>query len=1030
MTPDVLGTVQPAIGLPVHLAFDDMAERFPGRVAIRSRGGEISYHVLRAMTDAGAELLAARRVGPGDRVAVMMDRTPAALAALLAVLKTGAAYVPIDPALPVRRLESILTATTPAAMIGTRRTASAAIASIDAVEFASAVSCAAGADARLRVAGEVAYVVTTSGTTGVPKPIVTTHANLTWSLTALAQHLGLCDADVFLARTSLTFDPHTVELLLPLSLGASIAWATPEESRNPSAVAALIDTYGVTVAQGTPSFWQLMAATRWVPLNPLKLLCGGEALSPALQRKLLSAPGVSVWNVYGPTETTVWAGALEMTADEPPRIGGQLRGSSWAVRNAAEASVAIGEVGELWIGSPGVSPGYLGRPELTDRAFRAVDGGLEGLRSYRTGDMVRRRDDDTFDYVGRVDRQRKVRGHRVELSEIEVALASCAEVDAVAVVVAPAGTLRAVIATKEQSLLGLYARLRIAAQAQLPENLVPAEYAFVSTLPLGPTEKLDEGALLNLTLFCPDDRPSLDMSDRMVRSVADTLADVLGGRSIDQDVLLADVGVDSLNLVQLQLRLSEAFGQALDLATLRMASSVSGIVDAYRALDRKDKRPGGPARRDRVTLPLTPAQRRVLIGAAGQVREDNILQLLVSTDASVETVTSAAHRLLATVDVFCLNAIDLASGMPSQTFSAEPTIGVEQWPARDTAAVVEALRCARDQLNVGQGRFCRCVVGTLDGRTFLYLAMHHVIADGVSLEVVKALLGSFLATPAAALAATPFATWARIARERNVVDATIAAHWRDLLRLETRTGATSDEVVARQRARPQGADPIAWTIHKAVAGLSMPSASRAAHDLVLAASVHQYGVQRGVREVGCRVVESGRGLYDDLDDGLTVGMLSHHHPIVVPTGSTPRDTLVALQNELARAADRGSSYEWLRADPTWGRGLPALSEMQLYVNYLPDLPAARLVDETWRLADGGEQRQVIPGIALVIRPAADGLHVTSHYNDVAWQASAVEEFLDGFAVSAAELADMALPLGVLVTEPTGQRRKVVAHGHS
>lgn len=1027
-------------GQGIHNAFDAVASRIPDHVAVRSRSGDISYAELRTMSDAGAVFLAARGVRPGDRVAVMTERTPTALAALLAILKTGAGYVPVDPKLPERRLDDIFRATLLAAVIGSPPPGAtpAGAVSIGFEAFAHAAlqperPGRLGDDpshvgsSHLGNPRDVAYVVTTSGTTGAPKPIVTTHANLTWSLTRLAERIGLGDQDVFLARTSLTFDPHAVELLLPLLLGASIGWATPEESRDPSAITRLVHSYRATVVQGTPSFWQLMTATDWSPSGPLTVLCGGEALSSTLQRKLLRTPGVSLWNVYGPTETTVWAGALRMKAESPPRIGGPLDGAAWVVRDSDGTRVKDSAVGELWIGGPGVSPGYLDRPELTANAFRPVDPDVDGQRSYRTGDLVRRRDDGVFDYIGRVDRQRKLRGHRIELTEVEAVLSGCPGVDSVAVLVTSEDRLRAAVATTERDLQSLRARLRSTALTHLPESMVPTEYVFADTMPLGPTEKLDEGALLAVAAFRPDAEPLLDRADPVVRSVAAALSGVLGGAPVTHDLRLVDVGVDSMSLVWLQLGLREVFGWALDLATLREASSVSGIADAYRTLDRRHRQtalpasPGdGAAGNSPRTVPLTPAQRRVLVDANGQVRDTNVLQLLVTTDRSPETAMTAARRLLTDADVFHVRALDWKGDIPSQTFGPGPVSGIETWPVigirpdqapQSAAMVVEALKEAGGRLRPEKGQLYLCIVGTIEHRTFVYVAMHHVIADGVSLAVVKALLGSYLATPGALPASTPFATWARAAQDRNCVDAVTAERWQHLLRprgpLATRISTASTAAgVQSSAADPIGTaavTPVLRSRQRMLTDMALPGSSREVHTLLLATSAHQLGVQLNLDEVTCRVVESGRGLHGDLEDGLTIGMLSHHYPVLVSIGISPGHTLAMLRDELGRTDDRGSSYEWVRADPTWGHTVPALSELPLYVNYLPGLPSPGLVDESWQLDDGAEVRQAIPGIALLIRPDGSGLQVTAHYNEETWSRDAIDAFLGGLAASVTEL---------------------------
>jgi amino acid adenylation domain-containing protein/thioester reductase-like protein len=419
--------------LPVLL--QACARAYPGAVALLAGNRTYTYAELNSRANRLARSLVSHGIGPEDFVAVALPRTGEMVVALLAILKAGAAYFPVDPHQPAGRIafmvedvrpKLVLTTTGPATP-WPQDTGVPAIMLDDLSPFTGNGTWA-GDDltdddraAPLQPA-HPAYVIYTSGSTGEPKGVVVTHGNLVNLLTDLAGRFRLAPGDAMLATSVLGFDMSGVEIFLPLVCGARIVLAPPGANREPSAVAGLL-RHGVTIAQGTPTWWGMLVEQIPDSLRGLRMLVGGEALPPALATSMLRL-GREVVNLYGPTETTVWSTIAPLREiSGPPPIGRPIANTDVYVLGPTGEPVPPGEVGELYIAGAGVARGYLNRPALTAERFLGNPFGPAGSRMYRTGDLVRWAAGGDLEFVGRADRQVKIRGHRVELGEVETALA-------------------------------------------------------------------------------------------------------------------------------------------------------------------------------------------------------------------------------------------------------------------------------------------------------------------------------------------------------------------------------------------------------------------------------------------------------------------------------------------------------------------------------------------------------------------------------------------------------------------------------
>ncbi|HEX3759257.1 MAG TPA: amino acid adenylation domain-containing protein, partial [Kofleriaceae bacterium] len=475
------------------------------RVAVRHAGGSLTYAQLAAERDRIAAALIARGVGRGDVVAILVERGPAMLAAVLGALAAGATYLPLDPAFPASRLSFMLDDAgarlvladdpdhpdhAPAPALDPSRVLRLGGPSAD--HAAPVAGSAVGPD-------DAAYLIYTSGSTGQPKGVRVPQRAVANFLAAMRERPGLSAGDRLVAVTTLSFDIAVLELLLPLVVGAEIVLATREQATDGVALRGLLDEHRATIMQATPATWRMLIEAGWRGGPGFKALCGGEALPPELAEQLLARTG-ELWNMYGPTETTVWStcGRVELGQGEIS-IGRPIDNTEVWILDDAGGLAPIGVPGELCIGGAGVALGYHEQADFTaERFVRDPFAARPGARLYRTGDLARWRADGQLQHLGRADHQVKVRGYRIELGEIEVALARHPQI-AEAVVAArpgPGGEQRLVayLVARAAAAPGP-AALREHLRATLPDYMVPAAYVTLDRLPLTPNGKVDRRAL-------------------------------------------------------------------------------------------------------------------------------------------------------------------------------------------------------------------------------------------------------------------------------------------------------------------------------------------------------------------------------------------------------------------------------------------------------------------------------------------------------------------------------------------------------
>nr|WBO75719.1 amino acid adenylation domain-containing protein [Streptomyces sp. SBE_14.2] len=744
--------------------FEDRVTAVPERTAVTCDGQHLTYAELNAEANWLARLLVERGAGPGRVVALALERGLRLLPALLAVLKTGAAYLPLDPGHPAERLRLVVADAEPVVLVTERAHARLVGGSVPTLLLDDLAQDMAGRDpGDLTDAdrhgptspADIAYIIHTSGSTGRPKGVPVPHANVVRLFAAASEHFAFGPDDVWTLFHSYAFDFSVWEMWGALLHGGRVVVVPSAVSRSPRDFVQLLHREDVTVLSQTPSaFEQLIDADleRDGDSGALRyVVFGGEALRPARLRPWVERYGLdrpALVNMYGITETTVHVTHHRLTRadlDDPRRgsvIGRPLGDLRVHLLDAEGRPVPPGAVGEMYVSGAGVAAGYLNRPELTAERFLEDPFGPPGARMYRSGDLARRRPDGTLDYLGRADAQVQIRGFRVEPGEIEAVLAAHPRVARAAVVVRRAdnGAQQLVAYTVAANKTPADpAELRDHAAARLPEHMVPAACVAVEALPLTPNGKLDERALPapDFTAAASGARPTTPQQALLCTLFEDVLK--LPRDTVGTDVNFFDLGGDSLLATRLLARLRQSAGVEVPITALFDTPTPAALA-ARLAAHSVDALPrpalGAATRPERV--PLSFAQERMwfLDRLGGQAATYNI-PLVVKAPAGLDAdALEAALGDLADHHESLRTVFAVHDGTPYQRVLApgelRPPLRRVDCPAEESAAHVRAAMRHRFDLSA-DSPLAAWLLGPDDDRTLLLL-LHHSAADGWSLR--------------------------------------------------------------------------------------------------------------------------------------------------------------------------------------------------------------------------------------------------------------------------------------------------------
>jgi len=565
----------------LHELIEEQAGRTPDAPAYRFRGRTLTYRQLQERSSALAVQLRSCGVGPGEYVGIFMGRSLELGVAVLGVLKSGAAYVPLDPTHPHGRLRLVIE-DAGLARIVTDPQYRDALASWGAELFVSdgsggqlwhripaapePVHAPGTAAARFPGPDDVAYMLYTSGSTGKPKGVPIRHGSVVNLFTSMRSEPGIGPGDRILALTTISFDIACVELFLPLTCGASVEILPTEVLADGRELRKVLEETEATIVQATPATWRMLLAAGWNTPKPMRIWCGGEALVPQLARSLLERCA-ELWNCYGPTEATIYACFYEVTDPDKVAIGRPVANTRAYILDRDFNVLPAGVSGELYLAGAGLSPGYHARAELTAASFAPDPFACKNTSSrlYRTGDCCRYRPDGQIEYLGRLDNQVKIRGFRIELGEIEAVLARHSDVREAVVEAVDDGEgnrrLIAYIVPVDIDATPLEETLRALLQEHVPSYMVPSAFHYLQQMPVSPNGKVDRKALPHAPRLRRRETTHPNSVSTDEQRVLKLWQEILRGPDIRLEDNFFEIGGDSILLIQLARRLSQEYGR-------------------------------------------------------------------------------------------------------------------------------------------------------------------------------------------------------------------------------------------------------------------------------------------------------------------------------------------------------------------------------------------------------------------------------------------------------------------------------------
>jgi amino acid adenylation domain-containing protein len=574
--------------------FKQQAAKTPDAIAVVAKDSQLSYRELDERSNQLARHLQSLGVQPDTLVGVAMGRSEALVVSLLAILKAGGGYVPLDPTHPKERLSLVIEDSEMPILLTTSETrdrvpSSATGVTVLDVENPAIVLGGSYPVETHAASHNLAYVIYTSGSTGKPKGVMLENRNVVNFFTGMDRAIGSTPG-VWLAVTSVSFDISVLELLWTLTRGFKVVVHGDEGT---ATIADEITRHGVTHLQMTPSLARMLTldARAFAALGLLKqILLGGEAVPASLIHHIRQIFSGKIHNMYGPTETTIWSTTYRV--EEPGStvsIGRPISNTQIYMLDAEFQPVPVGEIGELFIGGDGVARGYWNRPDLTAERFLTIPS-LSPHRIYRTGDLARFLPDGNIEFLGRADYQVKLRGHRIEPGEIEAILEQCNGVrQAVVVVREDREGDKRLIAYLVAKATGAEAAgtLRSVLESKLPDYMVPSAFVFLPELPLTDNGKIDRKALLKLpppsiafsaAAGPPENKSGNQTSNEIERIVAAAWQDALGIPSVGVNDNFFDLGAHSLTVAEVQAKLQETLGREISLVDLFQFSTVSALA--------------------------------------------------------------------------------------------------------------------------------------------------------------------------------------------------------------------------------------------------------------------------------------------------------------------------------------------------------------------------------------------------------------------------------------------------------------------
>ncbi len=788
--------------LCIHQLFEAQAQKTPDKIAVVFELQQFTYKELNQKANQLAHYLKSVGVRRETKVGICLERSEKMLVGLLGILKAGGTYIPLDPAFPEERLRFMLEDSGVGFLVTESRTSPLAPLLIKergtGEESTTPLLDKERGDKAQLYRGEVinfdndwefiekqpsenlaiqttpehlAYIIYTSGSTGKPKGVEILHSALVNCLESMQQQPGITSNDILLSVTTLSFDIAGLELYLPLITGSRLIIASRETTTDARLLKQSLADNQVTIMQATPATWRLLLTAGWKGNQQLKVLCGGEALDIKIAEELLER-SKEVWNLYGPTEATIWSSVAQcrdvihnVSQNVPASvfIGKPINNTQFYVLNDYLQPVPIGVPGQLYIGGAGLAKGYLNKPELTAEKFiknpflektsplsplLSKEKGVreDGVRLYKTGDLVRYLPEGNLEYLGRIDYQVKLRGFRIELGEIESVLIQHPNVKQAVVTLYQNQDDEKLIAYVIPSSEISQSELRQFLQGKLPGYMIPSNYMVLEEFPLTPNRKVDRKALPNPEQIHIQSQNFVAPGNPIEELLVNIWSDILEVEKISVDDNFFELGGHSLLATRAISQIREVFKIELPLRKLFETPTVIGIAKAIttskselsqpeiKKIERQDKLPISFAQQRQWFLSqLEPESPFYNIPAAIQINgELDIFRL----ERSFQEILNR-HEVLRT-------AFLTVEGKPVAQLSSINEFNLKVIDLSHLTEIVQkeqvekiAQQEAQQPFQLDQPPLLRVKLLRLNSQNHVILiTLHHIVADGWSMGVL------------------------------------------------------------------------------------------------------------------------------------------------------------------------------------------------------------------------------------------------------------------------------------------------------
>ncbi len=1013
----------------VHSVFEAVARRQPQADAVVYRQRRLSYAELNAQANRLAHCLLAQGVGPEKRVALCIQRCPEMVVGILAILKAGAVYVPVDPAYPKDRQAYLLKDAGCKWLL----TSTALLPGLDCGDMAT--MCVDDIDAYANCSSEnpeiplhadhAAYVIYTSGSTGNPKGVVVGHGNLmhsTWARNAYYKEPVGC----YLLLSSFAFDSSVAGLFWTLGQGGCLCLPEDDVAKDPAALVELIARHQATHLLALPSFYSLLLDHAGAELQTLKtaIVAGETCSTEVVKQHYAMLPQVQLYNEYGPTEATVWSSvypATQADLDRPLSIGRPISNALLYILDSTGNPVPIGVSGELHIGGEGIARGYWQRPELTAEKFIPDPFQLDGGRLYKTGDLARYRPDGNIEFLGRIDHQVKIRGFRIELGEIEARLLESPEIDE-AVVIAredQPGDNRLVaylVAATEHvaNIEMLKARLKQA----LPDYMVPAAFVLLDSLPLSANGKLDRKRLPQPDMSGMSAQHYQEPQTPVERILADIWRDLLAVKRVGRHDNFFELGGDSILSIQVVSRARQA-GVVITPKLLFQNQTLSALAVAAEQIQQLSAEQGlvyGD-------VPLTPIQHWFFEQNLSNPHHWNQALLLeASPGLTPDIVESAFGYLLNHHDVLRMRFSQDGGEWRQYLLEDEPRevferIDLADIPTEWQAEMLEsAASIQQAQLHLSEGPVLRAVWFDLgEGQADrLLIAIHHLVVDGVSWRILLEDLASVCLqlmsgqTPALPAKTTSFKYWSeQLVKQTGAGGLALdALCWLN----PNRNTVPVDEPDGSSLFATESEVTVSLTEAETRALLQdAPAAYRTRIDEILLTAL-ALTLCDWTQSATLLIDLESHGREDiaaDVDISRTVGWFTTVYPVLlnIPNDASLGDALKSVKEQLRVVPMKGIGYGLLRylsPDAEIKAQLAAQPQAQIIFNYLGQIDTVMAADAPFVLTREATGANCDPaGIRAhdlaVIGSIADGrMQLSWRYSRERYRKATIETLADHY----------------------------------